>query len=106
MKVNEWEEWGKQLESRIATWLKKETKKTSDGYVCKVCGKTLMNRMVYCSIHEFSSIFPNAGGGSVHTFRIPECPNEKCKNHRPSFWDGNLHLDESSDTLRGPAIDY
>jgi hypothetical protein len=66
-----------------------------------------MNRMVYCSIYEFASLGLTGGGsGKVHKFPIPECPNEKCKNHRPSFWDGNLNLDEASDTLRGPSIEY
>lgn len=102
-----WETWANDLSNRISEWLKEESTGKDNGYSCKRCGKDLMNRTVYCSIHEAYSLFKgsHAGGGSVHTFQIPECPNEDCQNHRPSFWDSNLQLDDR-DTMRGPCIDY
>ena len=104
MLSKDWEKWAENLNQRISKWLEQESVKTEDGYECKRCGQSLMNRTVYCSVHEFFTMMgSHGGGGRVHTFYIPECPNEICKNHRPSFWDGEFHLD--GDTLRGPCID-
>lgn len=100
-----WENWGKTLKERITGWLIEEARETEEGYFCLRCGEKLMTRIIYFSIHDGYKVFGIcAGGGRVHRFQIPECPNVSCFNHRPSFWDGHFQLD-STDTLRGPCID-
>jgi hypothetical protein len=101
----DWEKWAEGLNNRIAEWLKNEARETEEGYFCKRCGNQLMARIVYCPIHDYYGLFKiHTGSGEVYTFEIPECPNEKCPNHHPSFWDEHLRLD--GNTLRGPCIDY
>jgi hypothetical protein len=104
MEKKDWIKWAELLDKRITAWLSEEAKKTEEGYFCKRCGEQLMAKTVYCSIHDGYKFFKNCvGSGGVHTFEIPECPNEKCPNHYPSFWDTHLRLD--GDTLFGPCID-
>jgi hypothetical protein len=104
MEEKYWREWADALNEEITSWLNEEAKKTEEGYFCKLCGEQLMARTVHCSIHDGYKFFKDCvGSGRVYTFKIPECPNEKCPNHRPNFWNKYLRLD--GDTLRGPCID-
>jgi hypothetical protein len=107
MKESDWKNWANELKERATNWLANEAEKTPKGYFCRSCGEYLRTRIIYCSIHEngegeFSET--HVGGGEVRTLKIPECPNNDCPNHRPSFWDEHLQLD--GNTLRGPCIDY
>ena len=104
MEAKKWDEWAKKLNEDIRQWLEAEATKTEDGYKCVKCGNSLMSRTVHCSIHDGYSLFgTHAGAGQVHRFGVPECPNEECPNHRPSFWTRGLHLD--GNTLYGPCYD-
>jgi len=107
MEEGPWNEWAEALYTKTAEWLKQETREENEAYLCNRCGTGLMTRVAHCSIHNGYKMFKDShsGGGSVQRVEIPECPNESCPNHRPSFWDGQLSLNEASDTLYGPCID-
>ena len=107
MKEKDWENWSSALKERATSWLEQEAKEVPKGHICGRCGEHLIARTVHCSIHEDGGEGPSethVGGGEVHTLEIPECPNDDCPNHQPSFWDEHLTLD--GNTLRGPCIDY
>lgn len=107
MKEKDWEDWSNALRERVTNWLEQESEETPKGYTCGQCGEYLMNRIVHCSIHENGgedSSETHIGGGEVRTLKIPECPNDNCPNHHPTFWDEHLQLE--GNTLRGPCIDY
>lgn len=76
----------KEIDERISAWLKKNAKKTANGFVCSRCGDELWGQGKRLSEHEFFSLMKShTGGGHVQEVVFPYC--KKCDMNIDHFSD-------------------